>query len=139
VAMENELRKRDRLAAAGTLAAGVAHEIRNPLSAVELNLRLLRDDVTGLGTTGGDVEGYFDILFAETRRLNRITSNFLQLSRPEPLDRVRVAIHHPVMQVARLINREAQEKTSRWSSIWQATARKYLEIPPRSSKSVSTS
>lgn len=110
VAMENELRKRDRLAAAGTLAAGVAHEIRNPLSAVELNLRLLRDDVTSLGTTGGDVEGYFDILFAETRRLNRITSNFLQLSRPEPLDRVRVAIHHPVMQVARLINREAQEK-----------------------------
>ena len=110
VAMENELRKRDRLAAAGTLAAGVAHEIRNPLSAVELNLRLLRDDVTGLGTTGGDVEAYFDILFAETRRLNRITSNFLQLSRPEPLDRVRIAIHHPVMQVARLINREALEK-----------------------------
>jgi PAS domain S-box-containing protein len=110
VAMENELRKRDRLAAAGTLAAGVAHEIRNPLSAVELNLRLLRDDVTSPGSTGGDVEGYFDILFAETRRLNRITSNFLQLSRPEPIDRVRVAIHHPVMQVARLINREAQEK-----------------------------
>lgn len=110
VAMENELRKRDRLAAAGTLAAGVAHEIRNPLSAVELNLRLLRDDVTGLGTTSGDVEAYFDILFAETRRLNRITSNFLQLSRPEPLDRVRIAIHHPVMQVARLINREALEK-----------------------------
>jgi signal transduction histidine kinase len=110
VAMENELRKRDRLAAAGTLAAGVAHEIRNPLSALELNLRLLRDEVTSLYTTGGDIEGYFEIVFAETRRLNRITSNFLQLSRPEPLARVRVAVHHPVMQVARLVNREAQEK-----------------------------
>ena len=110
VAMESELRKRDRLAAAGTLAAGVAHEIRNPLSALELNLRLLRDEVTGLGTAGGDIEGYFEILSAETRRLNRITSNFLQLSRSEPLARVRVAVHQAVTQVARLVNREAQEK-----------------------------
>ena len=110
VAMENELRKRDRLAAAGTLAAGVAHEIRNPLSALELNLRLLRDEVTSIFTAGGDIEEYFEILFAETRRLNRITSSFLQLSRPEPLVRVRVSFHRPVMQVARLVNREAQEK-----------------------------
>lgn len=108
--MENELRKRDRLAAAGTLAAGVAHEIRNPLSALELNLRLLRDEVASLCKTGGDIEGYFEILFAETRRLNRITSNFLELSRPEPLARVRVAVHQAVTQVARLVNREAQEK-----------------------------
>ena len=110
VAMENELRKRDRLAAAGTLAAGVAHEIRNPLSALELNLRLLRDEVTSICKAGGDIEEYFEILFAETRRLNRITSSFLQLSRPEPLARVRVAFHQPVMQVARLVNREAQER-----------------------------
>ena len=114
VTMESELRKRDRLAAAGTMAAGVAHEIRNPLSALELNLRLLRDEVAGLcaadGAAGGDIEGYFEILFAETRRLNRITSNFLQLSRPEPLARVRVAVHQAVTQVARLVHREAQEK-----------------------------
>jgi len=110
VTMENELRKRDRLAAAGTLAAGVAHEIRNPLSALELNLRLLRDEVTGLCPAGGDIEGYFEILSAETRRLNRITSNFLQLSRAEPLARVRVGVHQAVTQVARLVNREAEEK-----------------------------
>jgi signal transduction histidine kinase len=110
VAMEGELRKRDRLATAGTLAAGVAHEIRNPLSALELNLRLLRDDVRSLCPPDDDIEGYFEILFAETRRLNRITSNFLQLSRPEPPAMVRVAVHQAVTQVARLVNREAQEK-----------------------------
>jgi signal transduction histidine kinase len=110
VAMEGELRRRDRLAAAGTLAAGVAHEIRNPLSALELNLRLLRDEVKSVCTTGGDMEGYFEILFAETRRLNRITSNFLRLSRPEPFPRVRVSVHEAVTQVARLVHREAQEK-----------------------------
>ena len=114
VAMESELRKRDRLAAAGTLAAGVAHEIRNPLSALELNLRLLRDEVTGIcpagGDAGSDIDGYFEILSAETRRLNRITSSFLQLSRPEPLAMVRIAVHQPVTQVVRLVHREAQEK-----------------------------
>ena len=110
VALESELRKRDRLVAMGTLAAGVAHEIRNPLSALELNLRLLRDETTSVCTAGGDIEGYFEILFAETRRLNRITSNFLQLSRPEPLAMVRVAVHEAVSQVARLVDREAQEK-----------------------------
>ena len=115
VMMESELRKRDRLAAAGTLAAGVAHDIRNPLSALELNIRLLRDEVTGIcpagGDAGSDIEGYFEILSAETRRLNRITSNFLQLSRAEPLARVRVGVHQAVTQVARLVNREAEEKS----------------------------
>ncbi len=110
VAMENELRKRDRLAAAGTLAAGVAHEIRNPLSALELNLRLLRDEVASPHPNGEDIEGYFEILFAETHRLDRITSNFLQLSRPEPLAKSRFSVHEPVLQVVRLLQREAQEK-----------------------------
>jgi two-component system sensor histidine kinase HydH len=110
VAMENELRKRDRLAAAGTLAAGVAHEIRNPLSALELNLRLLRDEVASPHPNGEDIEGYFEILVAETGRLGRITSNFLQLSRPEPLAKSRFSVHQPVLQVVRLLEREDQEK-----------------------------
>ena len=110
VAMENELRKRDRLAAAGTLAAGVAHEIRNPLSALELNLRLLHDEVVATAPNREDIEGYFEILFAETRRLTRVTSNFLQLSRPEPIAKARVSAHQPLSQVVRLLEREAQEK-----------------------------
>jgi signal transduction histidine kinase len=92
------------------LAAGVAHEIRNPLSAVELNLFLLRDEIASLHLPNEEVEGYFEILFAETRRLNRITSSFLELSRPQAITRSRLAFHRPVMQVVRLLEREAQEK-----------------------------
>lgn len=110
VALENELRKRDRLATAGTLAAGVAHEIRNPLSALELNLRLLRDEVASLQPTSPDIEGYFEILSAETRRLNRITSNFLELSRPQPILKAELPLHQPITQVVRLLEREAEEK-----------------------------
>ena len=110
VALERELRKRDRLVTAGTLAAGVAHEIRNPLSAIELNLRLLRDEVASLLPGRPDIEEYFDVLFAETQRLDRITSSFLQLSRPEELIRSAMPIHAPVRRVLRLIESEAKAK-----------------------------
>ena len=110
VALEQELRKRDRMVTAGTLAAGVAHEIRNPLSAIELNLRLLRDEVAPLLPDRADLQEYFDVLFAETQRLNRITSSFLQLSRPEELVRVNISIHAPVQRVLRLIESEAKAK-----------------------------
>ncbi|MGJ5814841.1 two-component system sensor histidine kinase NtrB [Paludibaculum fermentans] len=108
IALEKELRRRDRLVTAGTLAAGVAHEIRNPLSAIELNLRLLRDEVLSPGRS--DLEEYFDVLFAETRRMNRITSSFLQLSRPEPITKMRVPIQEPLKQVIRLLESEATAK-----------------------------
>jgi signal transduction histidine kinase len=110
VAMEKELRRKDRLAAAGTLAAGVAHEIRNPLSAIELNLRLLNDDVKAVGLRAADVDEYFDVLFAETQRLNRITSSFLQLSRPESLKKARLPIQRPARRVLRLLESEAQSR-----------------------------
>jgi signal transduction histidine kinase len=115
VALEQELRKRDRLIAAGTLAAGVAHEIRNPLSAIELNLRLLRDEVASLLPGRPDTEEYFDVLFAETQRLNRITSSFLQLSKPEELIKVTLPIHSPLQRVLRLIESEAKAKNIAFS------------------------
>jgi signal transduction histidine kinase len=120
VALEHELRKRDRQVAAGTLAAGVAHEIRNPLSAIELNLRLLRDEVAPLLPGRPDTEEYFDVLFAETQRLNRITSSFLQLSRPEELIKLNVPIHAPVQRVLRLIESEAKAKNISFSLDLQA-------------------
>lgn len=110
VAMEKELRRKDRLAAAGTLAAGVAHEIRNPLSAIELNLRLLKDDVKAAGLNSADIDEYFDVLSAETQRLNRITSSFLQLSRPESLEKARLPIQRPARRVLRLLESEAQSR-----------------------------
>ncbi len=110
VEMEEELRKRDRLAAAGTLAAGVAHEIRNPLSALELNLRLLRDEIAELSPPRTDLVDYCDVLFAEAKRLNRITSSFLQLSGPEPLSKTLLRVQEPVERVVQLLRTEAREK-----------------------------
>jgi signal transduction histidine kinase len=110
VSLEQELRKRDRLAAAGSLAAGVAHEIRNPLSAIELNLRLLRDEVAQLSAGRPDIDDYFEILFVETQRLNRITTGFLQLSRPDAVSRTKLRVRDPLLRIVRLLEPEAREK-----------------------------
>jgi PAS domain S-box-containing protein len=110
IAMEQELRKRDRLAAAGSLAAGVAHEIRNPLSALDLNLKLLRDELSTPTASALEVDSYFEILAAEIKRLQKITSSFLQLSRPERLVRNILPINEPLKQVLQLLETEAREK-----------------------------
>jgi len=126
VALERELRKRDRSAAAGTLAAGVAHEIRNPLSAIELNLRLLRDEVVDILPGRPGTEEYFEVLFAETQRLNRITSNFLQLSRPEELIKASMPVDAPIQHVLRLIESEANAKGISFSLDLQADSTEIL-------------
>jgi len=110
IALEQELRKRDRLAAAGSLAAGVAHEIRNPLSAIDLNLRLLRDEVAPALGGRQDVEEYFEILFVEIARLSRITDSFLQLSRADTLNKTKIHLREPVLRVVRLLEPEARDK-----------------------------
>jgi signal transduction histidine kinase len=114
VALQQELRKRDRLAAAGSLAAGVAHEIRNPLSAIDLNLRLLKSEVAAVLPGRQDVVEYFEILFVEIARLNRITASFLQLSRPDTLKKAKIQIREPILSVVRLLEPEARAKRVRF-------------------------
>lgn len=109
-AVEKQLRRLDRLAATETLAAGVAHEVRNPLTAIDLNLRLLREEVAARLNGAADLADYFDILSEETGRLNRITEDFLAFSRPGSSSRRAVAVGEVLQRVARLLKVEAKEK-----------------------------
>jgi signal transduction histidine kinase len=74
------LREAERLATAGELAAGMAHEIRNPLSAI-LNATALLADESRL--TADERAGTLAAVRTEARRLNRILSDFLRLARPQ--------------------------------------------------------
>ena len=74
------LREAERLATAGELAAGMAHEIRNPLSAI-LNATALLADESEL--TADERAGTLAALRTEARRLNRILSDFLKFARPQ--------------------------------------------------------
>lgn len=72
---EERLRKSERLSVAGQLAAGVAHEIRNPLTSLKGFLHLMR-------TKNSDNQMYLDIMQSEIEKINFIVNEFLLLAKP---------------------------------------------------------
>lgn len=72
--MEEALRRTDMLSVAGNLAAGVAHEVRNPLTVLNGFLQMLKKD---------SPHKYFDIMLSEVERIELIISEFLMLSKPQ--------------------------------------------------------
>lgn len=77
-AMEEDLRRSDRLAAVGRMAAGLAHEIRNPLGSMSAALQFLKEKDT---TDKADAE-LLDVALRESERLEQIIANFLAYARP---------------------------------------------------------
>jgi two-component system sensor histidine kinase PilS (NtrC family) len=75
--LENEVRMRDRLSAVGRMAAGIAHEIRNPLSSIAGSVKVL----TGISTLNEEQRALVAIVNRESERLNQIISDFLVYSR----------------------------------------------------------
>ena len=75
--LENEIRQRDRLSAIGRLAAGIAHEIRNPLSSIAGSVQML----SKMATLNDEQQVLVDIVRRESERLNSIISDFLMYSR----------------------------------------------------------
>jgi two-component system sensor histidine kinase PilS (NtrC family) len=86
VAMEQELRRSERLAGIGQLAADIAHEIRNPLAAISGSVEMLQ---AGLGEDEPDPEPrrLMGIVLREIDRLNDLITDFLQFARPAPTRR----------------------------------------------------
>jgi two-component system sensor histidine kinase PilS (NtrC family) len=82
--MEEQVRQADRLAAIGRLAAGLAHEIRNPIGSIRGSVEVLRGSLN----PQGDDRRLMDIVLRESDRLDAIIRDFLQFSRPPHLVRV---------------------------------------------------
>jgi two-component system, NtrC family, sensor histidine kinase PilS len=82
--MEEQVRQADRLAVIGRLAAGLAHEIRNPIGSIRGSVEVLRGSLD----PQGDDRRLMDIVLRESDRLDAIIRDFLQFSRPPHLVRV---------------------------------------------------
>ncbi|MBL0388601.1 PAS domain S-box protein [Tumebacillus sp. ITR2] len=76
---EELMRKSDKLSVVGQLAAGVAHEIRNPLTAIKGFVQLIRD-------TRGAKPEYFNIMLSELDRIELIINEFLVLAKPQAVN-----------------------------------------------------
>ncbi|MGG4268201.1 PAS domain S-box protein [Peribacillus simplex] len=77
---EEILHRQDKLAAVGQLAAGVAHEIRNPLTSMKGYTEFLQ-----LDETDENKQEYLEIIMDEINRVNEIVEEFLQLAKPQSL------------------------------------------------------
>src|SRR5690606_15347185 len=71
------IRERDRLAALGEMAAGLAHEIRNPLGAIKGAAQFLDP-----GELGGEEGEFLQVIVEEVDRLNGVVTQFLDYARP---------------------------------------------------------
>lgn len=85
VAMEQELRRSERLAAVGELSASIAHEIRNPLAAISGSIQMLRREAEVLGGAASAAR-LMEIVLRETDRLNLLITDFLAYARPGPFE-----------------------------------------------------
>lgn len=107
--LEQRVRIAEKLAALHTLSAGVAHELRNPLSAMDLNLHLLEEELQEQGPLKRRTAHYLQILNAECRRLSAILDNFMKFARPSSIDTHEVDVHRVIEHIVALMQLEAQE------------------------------
>jgi len=107
--LEERVQRASRLAALGQLTQRLVHEIRNPLSAMDINLQLLQERL-GSRSEDPDVGRYLEIISTETRRLNEVLRNAQVFSRPESPDLETVDLHQIIEQVLFLIQEEALRK-----------------------------
>ncbi len=100
------LTRSDRLAAVGTLAAGIAHEIRNPLVAVQTFVQLLpeRLDDPEFRTT------FAQLTASELERVSSLINDLLTFARPAPVRPGSVQINDLAEQVVRLLGGQAKKK-----------------------------
>jgi two-component system nitrogen regulation sensor histidine kinase GlnL len=103
--LEAEVRRGETLAAAGRMAVGLAHEIRNPLGAIRGAVQLLAREL-GPETR---LREYTDVLLAEVTRVNRSIEMLLDLARPVQLRPVPLNVHQLVERVALLSEETARE------------------------------
>jgi signal transduction histidine kinase len=105
----------ERLAYIGTLASGLAHEIRNPLNSLNLNMQMLEEEMQEGGSAASPASGkrLLAITRSEISRLERLVSDFLAYAKPRPLEMEEMPAVRPLERVRDLLAGEIQKRGAR--------------------------
>jgi two-component system sensor histidine kinase PilS (NtrC family) len=102
--LEREARVQQRLAAVGEMAAGIAHEIRNPLASMSGSISILRQELP----LTDEQSQLMDIVLRESDRLNETIRSFLAYARPQRLSTSRMDVRQIVTDTATLLQNNAE-------------------------------
>ncbi len=108
VQMEEQVRKQQRLATVGGLAAGIAHEIRNPLASLSGSIQVLQGELN----LKDENKQLMDIVVREADRLNSIITEFLEYARPKTNQDDTIALSDVFFQTITLL-KNSKEFTER--------------------------
>jgi two-component system sensor histidine kinase PilS (NtrC family) len=86
--MEEQVKRSDRMATIGEFAAGIAHEIRNPLTSLSGSIQVLKEDLKLKGAN----RHLMDIILRESERLNNLITDFLLFAQPSRINKEKVDI-----------------------------------------------
>ncbi len=107
--LQDEVRRKEKLAALGSLAAGIAHEIRNPLSSIKGFAKYFEGHCAE-GSEGHELAG---VMTKEVDRLNRVISELLEFAKPSDLKTRPMNINDLIEHSLRLIRQDAEAKKIR--------------------------
>jgi PAS domain S-box-containing protein len=103
--VQDQMRRTDRLASLGMLAAGVAHEVRNPLGSIKGLVQLLSEDLQD-----AQKKRYAEIIIQEVDRLNRVVQDLLKFSQFSGSELKKARLNDLVRQAAMLAGFEKMKK-----------------------------
>jgi signal transduction histidine kinase len=117
--LEQQVQRSDRLAMIGQIAAGTAHEIRNPLTSIKGFLQVLNRTFSQNGME--KEQGYTDLMLAEIDRINELVNEFLLLSKPKDVTFDRVDVSSVIRDILPIINNQAvlHNVTIKYQSVYQ--------------------
>lgn len=106
-----EMVRREKLSALGRMAAGVAHDVRNPLHSIGLTLQHLRETSRPAeAERAGEFDRGIEIIRGEIRRLDHLIDNFLRFAKSERHERHPVDLGELLRETARLVQKEAERR-----------------------------
>ena len=105
---EQNARLQQRLAAVGEMAAGIAHEIRNPLASMSGSMQMLKQELP----LSPDQAQLMDIVLKESERLNQTIKSFLAYARPQRFSLQRLDLRPIVQETAMLLRNSTEVDAS---------------------------
>ncbi|HEX4950422.1 MAG TPA: ATP-binding protein [Blastocatellia bacterium] len=108
--LERDVRRQDRLAALGRAAAGIAHEIRNPLASMRGAVQVLGSD----SRLSDEEAQLMNIVLRESDRIDRIISDFLMYARPRQPEKEPVNLNHLLEETLTLLRYNSEIDSSKY-------------------------